>query len=100
MICRGARPILISTPAYALWHEEQMWKLKGKKVPDVIRTLYLNFYAPDNRRTDLSNKAESVMDLLVDSGLIEDDNWKVIPKLVLEYKGVDKENPRCEISFY
>ena len=100
MICRGARPILISTPAYAAWHEEQMWKLKGKKVPDIITTLYLNFYSPDARKTDLSNKAESVMDLLVDSGLIEDDNWNIIPKLVLEFKGIDREKPRCEISFY
>jgi len=100
MICRGSRPILISTPAYSAWREEQLWKLKGKKVPSIITELRLSFYAPDARRTDLTNKAESVMDLLVDARLIEDDNWTVIPKLVLEYIEIDRKNPRCVISFY
>lgn len=100
MICRGSRPILISTPAHASWHEEQMWMLKGKKVPSVIREIHLDFYSPDMRKADSTNKTESVMDLLVDAGLIKDDNWFVIPKLVLEYKGIDRENPRCEIRFY
>jgi len=99
MICRGSRPILISTPAYSAWREEQLWKLKGKVVPSSVKSLTLSFYFPDHRKTDLTNKAESVMDLLVDARLILDDNWTVIPRLILESNGVDKENPRVEISF-
>lgn len=40
---------------------------------------------------DLSNKAESIMDLLVDSGVISDDNWKSVPSLKLER--IEDEDP-------
>lgn len=100
MICRGTRPILISNPKFSAWYEEQMWKLKGKKAPQKIHVIEMTFYAPDRRRTDLTNKAESIMDLLVDAGLIKDDNWFEIPHISLWMKEVDKKNPRVEISFY
>lgn len=103
MICRRGRPILISSPAYATWHETQMWVLKDhklrKQVPKTIKSIELNFYAPDSRKTDLSNKTESIMDLLVDCGLITDDNWYIVPQLILNFCGVDRENPRVEIIF-
>lgn len=99
MICRGARPILISTPQFAAWHEEQLWALKKHKVRYESCKVVLTFYAPDNRAADLSNKAESVMDLLVDSGILKDDNWFVVNQLTLVFGGVDKKNPRVEISF-
>lgn len=100
MICRGTRPILISTPAYSAWHEEQMWMLKKYKMNFDFCQVVLKFYAPDKRPADLSNKAESVMDLLVDSGILKDDNWFVVHNLSLVFGGVDKENPRVEISFH
>lgn len=60
--------------------------------------MVLTFFAPDKRATDLSNKAESVMDLLVDNRVIEDDNWFVCPDLHLKFGGVDTLKPRCEIE--
>lgn len=57
------------------------------------------FYAGTRHRADLSNRCESAMDLLVDAGLIEDDNWEIIRKLTLEFGGYDKNNPRVEISY-
>lgn len=100
MICRGRTPILISSPAYAAWHEEQMWMLKKYKFTLESTKITLTFYSPDKRVADLSNKAESIMDLLVDAKLILDDNWFVVSSLTLIFGGVDKENPRCIISFY
>ena len=38
------------------------------------------------------------MDLLVDAGVIEDDNWFIIPEISLKFGGIDRQNPRCEIS--
>lgn len=57
----------------------------------------LMFFAPDARVSDLSNKTESVMDLLVDNEVITDDNWFVIGDLHLKFGGIDRENPRVEI---
>lgn len=64
--------------------------LKGKG-------LRLVFFAPDLREFDLTNKAESVMDTLVEAGFMADDNYNVVSKLVLEFGGLDRENPRVEI---
>lgn len=56
------------------------------------------FFPPDRRKADLSNKFESVADLLVDAGVLEDDNWFVCPSVTIELGEVDKENPRVEIE--
>jgi Holliday junction resolvase RusA-like endonuclease len=60
----------------------------------------LLFYSSTARGEDLDNKANSIMDLLVKAKIIPDDNWNIVPKLILEYGGKDKENPRCEITIY
>jgi crossover junction endodeoxyribonuclease RusA len=57
----------------------------------------MDWYMPDNRKTDLTNKAESIMDLLVDCKIIDDDCWQVIPRIMLDARGVDKENPRVTV---
>jgi Holliday junction resolvase RusA-like endonuclease len=53
---------------------------------------------PDAIRADLTNKAESIMDLLVDAGVLQDDNWNVVPEVILRCKGIDRTNPRAEIT--
>ena len=37
------------------------------------------------------------MDLLVDAGIIKDDNYTILPKVILQIGTHDKLNPRCEI---
>ena len=53
---------------------------------------------PDNRVTDLSNKVESINDLLVKYGLFEDDNRKILNEMYIVCEGVDKANPRVEVE--
>jgi hypothetical protein len=54
---------------------------------------------PSSKRSaDLTNKAEGVMDFLVEKGYLEDDNYFVVPKVVLSFGGIDKKNPRAEIE--
>ena len=47
---------------------------------------------------DLTNKAESIMDTLVDAGILEDDCWKQTGPVHLIPMGVDKDNPRVEVE--
>ncbi len=84
---------------YTAWHKDASSQLIGQKAIPIGSSLQLNFYFPDNRRTDLSNKTESIMDLLVDNGFLEDDCWQVVPSLTLQGMEVDKENPRVEIIY-
>lgn len=85
---------------YTSWHKDASLQIKSQKVETInTKKLKLVFHLPDNRRTDLTNKAESVMDLLVDLGLLEDDSWQIVNEILLVGAGVDKENPRVEISY-
>lgn len=78
-----------------------MSQLLGKRpVERQISSIELIFYPSTKRKADATNKAESVMDLLVDAGIIEDDNWFVVPKVELQFGGVDKEKPRVEIIIH
>lgn len=50
------------------------------------------------RKADLTNKAESIMDALVDAGVLEDDNWFVCGDIRLLFGGIDRLNPRAEVE--
>lgn len=86
---------------YTAWHKDASTQLSIQKI-EPFKTgqgVNLTFYMPDNRRTDLTNKAESVMDLLVDNGILDDDSWQITGTVGLFCQGIDKENPRVEISW-
>lgn len=95
----GGRCVLITQKAYGVWHKLASMQLLGQKAIPTPCTLMIDFYFPDHRKTDISNKTESIMDLLVDNGILVDDNCEVVSTLILNYKGVDKLNPRAEISW-
>lgn len=58
----------------------------------------IELYRKNNTRRDLDNTTTSILDGLVASGVIYDDNWKNIKSLYIEDKGVDKDNPRAVIN--
>lgn len=94
------RSIRLPSQKFKEWHKQASAQLLGKKCYNEISGLTIEFYAPDKRATDLTNKAESVMDLLVDNGIIPDDNWFEVPEITLRFCGVDKENPRAIVTIY
>ncbi len=99
IVCFGKTPRSLPSSKYNSWHKEASAQLCDVNKIKSGSDLKLVFYFPDNRRADLTNKAESVMDLLVDNKIIEDDSWQVIKSVTLESAGVDKENPRVEIYY-
>lgn len=99
---RYGKPIVLPSEAYGTWHADASWQLKAQRPKPVenVQRVHLRFYGKDRRPHDLSNKAESVMDLLVDMGVLVDDNWFEVSRLDLEFCGIDRENPRVEIIIY
>ena len=55
------------------------------------------FFFPTKRPADLDNRAKAVNDYLVKQGVLVDDNFNVIPELLLRFGGFDKKNARVEI---
>jgi len=99
IFARGGRVIAIPSENHEVWHEEQSYMIKKFRPKNPIEKCEVEilFYAPDKRKADLSNKAESLMDLLVDNNFIVDDNWFVCYEVKLYFGGVDKINPRAEV---
>lgn len=92
----------VSNPRYLAWEREAVRQLteqfKGFLITDYPIALTLTFYFKDKRLHDLDNCAGSVMDSLKLAGIIEDDSYKYINKLVLLYGGLSKDSPRVEID--
>lgn len=98
IVCRGKFPILLPSSKYTEWHKDALIQLSTRRQINKPK-ITLTFYSGDNRKFDLTNKAESIMDTLVDAGYISDDNYSVVSELVLKFGGVDKGNARCEIEY-
>jgi Holliday junction resolvase RusA-like endonuclease len=52
----------------------------------------------DNRRRDLTNMAESVMDLLVDYGVIADDRWQICRMIGMVGFGATEDSVKIVIE--
>jgi len=99
---KNGRLMNLPSKDYVKWHKLASEQVSGipKWETDGISKVELSIWAPDKRASDLTNKAESVMDLLVDNGIIKDDNWWIVNRVELIFKGVDRANPRCEVLIH
>lgn len=86
VFCRGNKPTVISSKAYTQRHRETEWIIPNPTsiVDYPVRIIY-TFNIPRNkdwkesmRKFDMSNKIESINDLLVDIWFLEDDNYWII----------------------
>ena len=100
MICRGSRPLIISSQKYRDWHTEQAYRIAQYRPNKPYSECFIEirYFMPDKRKTDMDNKASSILDLLKDMEFIVDDNCFVVRKLIQEFCGVDKKNPRAEVE--
>lgn len=92
------RTLVLPSEAYEQWHKLAVMQLDGTKPIDGTVSVSITFYAGTLTKFDLTNKAESVMDTLVDCGIIADDNYTVVPIVTLIFGGLDRSNPRAEIT--
>lgn len=109
IVCTGPFPKVLPSKAFQAWNEEALVLIASARnklsaadrnhIPlKHVEQIEIGFFAHDSRRFDLTNKAESVMDLLVEAKIIDDDNIAVVPQLCLHYLGVDRQNPRAIVE--
>ena len=69
---------------YAEWHEQAGLEIMSQGVQQFRQVrMTVAFQFRTNRRTDLDNKLSSILDLLQDLGILEDDRWQVVPEITL-----------------
>lgn len=97
---RNGKIVNIPSPDYKSWHTEKSWELKKYKqnVFYPKNKITITLFAGDRRKFDLTNKAESIMDLLVDNGFLQDDNCDIVPEIYLRFGGIITRCPRVEIT--
>lgn len=84
---------------YTKWHknaEKQLENFHNEEIDFPVKVSY-KFYMPDMRTCDISNKIESINDLLTDINFWKDDNWNIVRKFHASAE-LDRENPRVEIT--
>lgn len=90
---RGGGQFVGNSQDYDDWHEENIGQLicsYGGAMSGKCVNVIIEFTVGDRRAFDLTNKAESIMDLMVDAGVIDDDNYNVVPSVTLKYAGYEK----------
>lgn len=93
------KPFIMPSKAYREYKEKAMWFLKPvpKEPIDYPVTVKCVFYMPTRRRVDKTNLEESIHDILVDAGVLADDNRDIIGSSDGTRVMYDKERPRTEI---
>ena len=78
--------------------EDRLTSYSGVSLPLPGRTrISIRFYRDSRRRWDYSNALDAVQDLLVDFGVLSDDNADVLCVGTLTHD-IDREHPRAEVT--
>ena len=81
------RPFITSSDRFKEWREDAYIQMMAQFKPieplELVSTVVITIYYSTLRATDLTNTAEGIMDLLVESNVLADDNYKVAPAIFL-----------------
>jgi Holliday junction resolvase RusA-like endonuclease len=90
----GGAPFILSSKDHERWHGAAVLQMNLQRSAYAtirfplprIRQVVAKLYFKDHRRRDTSNTFESIMDLLVDAGVLADDCWTVVgPTLIYPF---------------
>lgn len=62
--------------------------------------LTYKIYMPDKRLRDIGNYEKAITDQLVKQCILMDDNTKIVHGIHIHFAGVDRGNPRVEITIH
>lgn len=93
------KPFVSTSLQYKQYEEGALWFVPHEpgKTIDYRVNIECRFYMPTRRRVDLTNLLESIDDIMVKAGLLEDDDSNVIAGHDGSRVLYDKEHPRTEV---
>ena len=94
------RPMLLPSRKYQEWEKRARLAIMAEGRPaEPLKAAWLSMviYHGDLIKRDSNNATQGVQDVLVDMGVIQDDNWMVIGTPEVLHM-VDVEDPRMEVT--
>jgi Holliday junction resolvase RusA-like endonuclease len=86
------------------WHDAASLEIREQMVTGRITeriaipcNISFIFIHGDNRRRDSDNQTSSILDLLIDCGILLDDDWKIVRRMTIENR-YQKNNAGCLIE--
>lgn len=96
---RTNRPMIIPSKQYKQYATDCGYFIRPPDKPiDKPVNIKAIYYMPTRRRVDLTNLHEALHDILVENGVLKDDNCKIIVSTDGSRVKYDKENPRTEVE--
>ena len=94
------RMIPIPSSQYEQYRNDFLWQVphQAKRKIDTPVNLKCVYYMQTKRKVDLCNLLEASCDILVDGGVLDDDNCTIVASHDGSRVLYDKENPRVEIE--
>lgn len=91
-----------SLSASKVAYKELIWRdIPNVKLKPPVSLEYV-YYHGNKRAVDVSNPCSIIdkyaCDAIVEKGLVKDDNCSFVSSVQYKWGGVDKNNPRCELT--
>lgn len=86
----------VPTSRYLAWQNEAMWAIKAQKPRKFTGqvSVYVRLVAPDKRHRDAGNTDKAIADILVKSGIIQDDSNRYLRRVTYEWA---EDGPPCVV---
>lgn len=96
----GNRYSIMPSAQYNAYEKAAMLFIPTNKYSDLTAPLEIKavFYMPTRQRVDLTNLLEALDDVLVKSGMVADDNSRIVVSHDGSRVRYDKANPRTEVT--
>lgn len=93
------KPFVMPSKQYKVYEEDALWFIPKVGEPiDTPVNVKCVFYMPTKRKADLVNLLQSIDDIMVEAGLLADDNYMIIAAHDGSRVFYDKDNPRTEVE--
>ena len=93
------RPFVVPSKRYREYQALADWYIKKPMTPiNYPVNIQCLFYRKNKVRCDLTNLLEAIDDIMVDAGLLADDNFNIIVSHDGSRVYIDSEHPRTEIT--
>lgn len=100
IVMAGGKPMLLPSKQYKEYREICLWKIPAwqkARIAEPVNVCCV-YYMKTKRKVDLCNLLEATCDILVDAGVLADDNSDIIVGHDGSRVCYDKLDPRAEIT--